>query len=146
MKPILCRRSATAFTLIERLVVIAVIGILAALLLPALTRAQESASLTQCVSNLRQIGVAIHYYVQDNGTRYPTTSGERWLDARLGGGDPKSTAAAMWGLERATNRILWPYTHSRELYRCSAESGNGQFALHCSLQQHLRDGGDQLYV
>jgi prepilin-type processing-associated H-X9-DG protein/prepilin-type N-terminal cleavage/methylation domain-containing protein len=55
-------RSAFAFTLIELLVVVAVIGILAALLLPALNRSKTSAHRIQCVSNLRQLGLAAQMY------------------------------------------------------------------------------------
>jgi len=59
------------FTLIELLVVIAIIAILAAILFPVFAKARESAKRTTCLNNMRQIGVSIMMYVDDNGGKYP---------------------------------------------------------------------------
>ena len=63
------------FTLIELLVVIAIIAILAAILFPVFAKAREKARQTSCLSNEKQIGLAIMQYVQDADEVYPTGSG-----------------------------------------------------------------------
>ena len=56
----------SGFTLVEILVVMAVIGVLVAIMLPAIQKARESARKTQCANNLKQIGLAMHAYLNNH--------------------------------------------------------------------------------
>ena len=69
MKPFKISRG---FTLLEILVVVAIISILAGILLPAITKAKQKAVKTACSSNLHQIGMAISMYKDANSDKYPT--------------------------------------------------------------------------
>ena len=91
-----------AFTLIELLVVIAIIAILAAMLLPALGRAKQRAWTTSCLSNVKQIGVAVRMYADDNGDALPRSAhtGQSWVNTL----QPYCSGTNLWRCTRDTNK------------------------------------------
>jgi prepilin-type N-terminal cleavage/methylation domain-containing protein/prepilin-type processing-associated H-X9-DG protein len=74
------RCSRRGFTMIELLVVLAVIGLLCALLIPAVQAAREAARRTQCINNLRQLGIAINSYAGDNNFLPAGFNGQLWQE------------------------------------------------------------------
>ena len=105
--------------------VIAIIAILAALLLPALSRAKVKGRRIQCTSNQHQIGIAFKLYSDESNDQYPIHNG--W--AAVGGQRPVSPNAggSAWeygGAEWETNRPLNRYAGNVGLFHCPADKGD----------------------
>jgi len=90
-----------SFTLIELLVVVAIIAVLVAILLPALSRARETARTSVCLSNFRQIGLALNYFLSDNRDTYPGISeyNDSWNTLLAGYLGPQKKYRFSWSAE-----------------------------------------------
>jgi prepilin-type N-terminal cleavage/methylation domain-containing protein/prepilin-type processing-associated H-X9-DG protein len=109
-------RGRKGFTLIELLVVIAIIAILAAILFPVFAKARDKAKQASCQSNLKQMGLAVHMYLNDWDGRYMTN------DA-FGGNHPYSKRRYRW-----MSQIV-PYVKNDKLYICPSVPNWGTMEL-----------------
>ena len=120
--------SPRGFTLIELLVVIAIIAILAAMLLPALASAKAKAQAIRCLGNGKQLGLASHLYLGDNGDTYPAGIDLGNPPAGSGGWlDPSCWVVQFAGYLGMTTNA----TSAQTVFTCPSEliTGNTTFPL-----------------
>ncbi len=104
------KRTKQAFTLIELLVVIAIIAILAAILFPVFAQAKESAKGTSCISDNKQLGMAIQMYIADSDDVYPGYV----QDSFIVGGDP----TPIW------TDMVQPYVKNKGIFICPSATNS----------------------
>jgi prepilin-type N-terminal cleavage/methylation domain-containing protein len=119
---LLCRsNSRRAFTLVELLAVIATIAILAALLLPILSKAKIKAQRAACSSNLHQLGLAWQTYSDDNSgylaESYPVNNPDVWVQGDM------TKANEACNAELIRQGKLYPYSPNEGIYRCPTDKG-----------------------
>lgn len=112
-------KARDGFTLIETLIVMALITILAAMLFPVFAQAREKVRQTTCASNLRQIGNGVALYRMDYDEAFPFAVDPVW---RCFPADYKKDGIDVFQ-SGTLAELLQPYSHSHEIFHCPSDTG-----------------------
>ena len=112
------------FTLIELLIVIAIIALLAAILFPVFARARENARRSSCQSNLKQIGLGVIQYLQDNDGRFSRVDVAYYAPYPDGMGDETKQCYSGGNCNYRWQEFLRPYVKSMQIMLCPSRTSN----------------------
>jgi len=129
-------RALRAFTLIELLVVIALIAVLAAMLLPSLSRGKATARSIQCLNQLRQLGLAVRLYTDDNADVFPRSQHSAFANGLLPW--ERSVAPQLGSATTAWTNLL------NGVYHCPSDRRTAPWSYGLSVYYEL--GPDDDYV
>ena len=107
-------KARLAFTLIELLVVIAIIAILAAILFPVFAQGKSAAKKTQCLSNMKQIGIALNMYITDYDDTFPNRRFEPFGTVATFDFDNNSWRTVIQPYAKSTQIVEWPANPDRD--------------------------------
>lgn len=137
------RRARHAFTLIELLVVIAIIAILAAILFPVFAQAREAARASACLSNVKQVSLAILQYLQDYDEKFPVADYSNF--------DPNTNTKAdsPWGVwhytENGWDHLVYPYIKNAQVFKCP-DASDGPAASNSNTSGSDETGGNDYMI
>lgn len=121
-----------AFTLVELLVVLAIIALLISILMPALRRARDSANATKCMNNQRQLMTSFLMFAQDHQNYLPGNDSDRgnpvWWKRDFLAGPPEGPVRAVTIKDIPRSGTMWKYIKNTDVFRCPSVEGSQEVA------------------
>jgi len=138
-------RKAKAFTLIELLVVIAIIAILAAILFPVFAQARESARTSSCLSNTKQISLAILQYLQDYDEKFPIAVYSMTTNGVPGAGQPDKPWGPWQQAHIGWDKLVQPYAKNVAIFHCPS-AADGPSSNNTGVDDGATTGAVQFFI